>query len=223
MGLQKRLQSAAADIRAELNNDLRQTLDRAFVYLRSTSIASHALRAGEVLPDFELQSATGETVGHNYLLRSGAGILTFYWGGWSPLCMLYLRSLQNSLETIEAAGASVIAVSPERPRELRATARLNELKLALLSDEGGKLARLFGLTFNVPDDLQEVFVRLGIDIATYNATDDLVLPMPATYVIDREGLVAYAFVDPDPMRRPDPVSLLKEVGRLTGLTSPMIE
>jgi peroxiredoxin len=129
--------------------------------------------------------------------------------------MLYLRALQDREEEFAAAGATIVAVSAERAPELRASALLNGLRFDLLSDDGGRVARLFGLLVRVPDDLNASFARLGVDIARYTTIADQLLPLPATYVLDRDGVARYAHVDPDPARRPEPDALLAEIRRLT--------
>jgi peroxiredoxin len=216
MTLQSELLGTTLDFRAELDAEQRRHFDRAIVYLRFSGLASGALRTGEYVPEFELESTAGGRYGLSDLVRGGPSVVTFYWGGWNRCCMHYLRALQDRLGEFEAAGARVVGISCEAMRDLRATARLNRLAFDLLSDERGRVARLFGLQFQLPEELYEIFQRLGVDIAAFTTTPDLALPVPATYVVNGDGAVTYASVDPDPTRRPDPSVVLGEVQRLTG-------
>jgi peroxiredoxin len=213
------LHSAATEFRAELSASEQRTFDRSMVYLRSSGLASRALRVGEYAPDFDLVSNAGDIITLGELIRSGPVVMSFYWGGWSRCCTLYLSAFQEAVEEFAAAGARVVAVSAERSADLRATAHFNRLDFDLLSDPDGKVARLFGLSFRLPDELRGIFSRLGVDIAAYTTTNDLTLPLPATYVFDGEGIATYAHVDPDPMRRPDPKVVLSEIRRLTGVSA----
>jgi peroxiredoxin len=89
----------------------------------------------------------------------------------------------------------------------------------ILVDKGGVVATRFGLRWNVPDYLREIHIRLGADLAQFNGEDSWTLPMPARYVIAPDGTIAYAEINPDYTRRPEPSDLFPILDRLKVLTA----
>ncbi len=107
-----------------------------------------------------------------------------------------------------------MALSPQREAFLRQMADKNHLEFELLRDEGNVIAGKFGLVFQVPPDLRELYSGFGVDLARFNGDDSWTLPMPARFVIDRQGAIRHVDVDPDYTVRPDPaetVAVLKEL------------
>jgi peroxiredoxin len=123
-----------------------------------------------------------------------------------------LEALQQTLPQILATGATLVALSPQREAFLRQMAEKNHLDFDLLRDEGNVIAAKFGLVFQLPPDLREVYSGFGVDLARFNGDDSWTLPMPARFVIDPRGTVRHVDVDPDYTVRPDPaetVAVLK--------------
>jgi peroxiredoxin len=176
--------------------------------------ADYALKAGDTAPDFTLEDADGNSVSSRALLAHGPLIATFYRGVWCPYCNYDLQALEEDRPEIEARGASLVAISPQTPTNSRKSQRDNKLGFPILSDPGSAVAAEFGLRFALPDDLIEVYKQFGNDLPTINNDPAWVLPMPARYVIDTNGVIAYAEINPDYTRRPDPSELLPVLDRL---------
>jgi peroxiredoxin len=190
------------------------TMQRATQSLIDSRQANDALEAGDIAPEFTLQDANGETVGSRALLGRGPLVATFYRGVWCPYCNYDLQALEEVRPEIEARGASLIAVSPQTQANSRKSQRDNRLGFPILSDPGTAVAAAFGLRFALPDDLIEVYRQFGNDLARINDDPSWVLPMPARYVIGTDGVIAYAEVNPDYTRRPDPSELLPVLDHL---------
>ena len=184
--------------------------------LRATGIARRALAVGDTMPAFALPNADGTTVRSGELLGKGPLIVTFYRGGWCPYCNLELRTYQAQLDRLRAAGASVVAISPELPDRTRDTAGRNAVAFEVLSDTGNAVARAFGLVFRLSDELVEIYRRNGNDLERHNGDGSWELPIPGTFVIARDGRVALADVDPDYTRRLDPEQVVRAVEALAG-------
>jgi peroxiredoxin len=125
-----------------------------------------------------------------------------------------LEALQQTLPEILATGASLVALSPQREVFLRQMAEKNHLGFELLRDEGNAVAEKFGLVFQLPPDLREVYSGFGVDLARFNGDNSWTLPMPGQFVVDRQGVIRHASVDPDYTVRPDPskmVAVLKNL------------
>ncbi len=195
-------------------SDQLDTMKRATQLLVDSGQAGDALKAGDTAPEFTLQDADGNSVGSPALLARGPLIATFYRGVWCPYCNYDLQALEDIRPAIEERGASLVAISPQTPANSRKSQRDNKLGFPILSDAGTAVAAEFGLRFALPDDLIEVYRQFGNDLPKINDDPAWVLPMPARYVIGTDGVIAYAEVNPDYTRRPDPSDLLPVLDRL---------
>jgi peroxiredoxin len=173
-----------------------------------------ALEAGDTAPEFTLRDAEGATVSSRELLARGPLIATFYRGVWCPYCNLDLQALEGVRPEIEARGASLVAISPQTPANSRKSQRDNKLNFPILSDAGAAVAAEISLRFSLPEELIQIYRQFGNDLAEINDDPSWVLPMPARYVIGTDGVIAYAEVNPDYTRRPDPSELLPVLDRL---------
>jgi peroxiredoxin len=192
-----------------------EPMRRATAELIASGAARDALKVGDKAPAFTLQDAEGNEVSSAALLKRGALVLTFYRGVWCPYCNLELQAIQEALPEIEGRGATVVAISPQTAANSRRSARDNKLDFAILSDPGNGVAAAFGLRFKLPDYLVALY-RDGFknDLAVVNGDASWTLPMPARFVIDQGGTIAYAEVNPDYTHRPDPSDLLPTLDRL---------
>ena len=162
---------------------------------------NRALGEGETAPDFELPGVDGAPVRLSSLLERGPVVLTFYRGAWCPYCNTQLRDYQERLGEIEARGATLVAVSPQTPDSSLTAKEKGDLSFPVLSDVGGATSREYGLLFQVDEATRERYRAVGVDLERYNDTDAWELPVPATYVIGRDGTVQAAFVEADYTQR----------------------
>ncbi|MBA2936807.1 AhpC/TSA family protein [Paenibacillus sp. CGMCC 1.16610] len=173
------------------------------------------LNKGDQAPDFTLANPLGEQITLYDQLVNGPVILIFYRGGWCPFCNVQLRAYQQLLPEIQKIGGQLIAVSPQSPDNSLSQIEKEQLTFHVLSDQNGQVADSYNLLFELPAYLQNTFTDiLGRDLAKFNASDRWVLPVPATYLIDRQGIIRYAHTDPDFMNRAEPqemIDLLKKL------------
>ena len=109
---------------------------------------------------------------------------------------------------MQALGASLIAITPEKPDKSLSTIEKNALQFEVLTDTGHKVARQFGLAFAVADVLRPVYKNIGADLPAYNGDESWELPVPGTYVIAKDGTVKLAFVDADYTHRLETAAIL---------------
>ncbi|MFG2550030.1 peroxiredoxin-like family protein [Streptomyces sp. NPDC048581] len=188
--------------------EIREIMQRAGQELADSGQADRALTVGDKAPRFSLPSATGQTLSLDDLLADGPVVLTFYRGAWCPYCNIALRSLQQHHEAITARGARLVAVSPQIPDESLSLTEKHDLAFDVLSDIGSDTAKQYGLAFDLPDDLATVYDKLGFDLQRVNDGHPRTLPLPATYVIDRDGVIRWAFVNTDYTTRAEPADIL---------------
>jgi peroxiredoxin len=167
-----------------------------------------ALRIDDEAPDFILQNTDGQQISLYERLNQGAVILTFYFGGWCPYCNLELRAYQRLLPKIQALGASVLAISPQTLDASRKTAIKNSLSFDVLSDGGCPVARDYGVVFEIPDRLKLLYTELGHALPDYNGTENWLLPVPATFIIDRSHHIAVVHLDVDYTKRYEPADAI---------------
>ena len=192
-----------------------EPMHRATAELIAAGAAGKALKAGDKAPAFTLDGADGKPVSSADLLAHGPLVVTFYRGVWCPYCNMDLQALQEALPQIEAQGACMVAISPQKPANSRRSQRENKLAFPILSDPGNEVAAAFGLRFTLPDYLQDLYRNaFKNDLAVVNGDASWTLPMPARYVIGPDGVIAYAEVTPDYTNRPDPSEMLPTLQRL---------
>jgi peroxiredoxin len=187
-------------------------MDGATADLIASGAAQRALRAGDLAPAFTLPDADGNVVSSRVLLARGPLIVSFYRGIWCPYCNMELQALQESLESFEAEGASLVAISPQTRPNSRKSMRQNGLDFPILSDAGNEVAAAFGIRFRMPDALIDVYKGLKNDLPMINGDDSWTLPMPSRFVIGQDGVIRYAEVNPDYTQRPEPSDLLPAIG-----------
>jgi len=214
MSLRDALLELAQSARARRPADVQGVIDAALESLRRTGIADTCLQPGETAPDFALPDTQGGTVALESLLRRGPAVVSFYRGGWCPYCNLALRAMDGIVPSIAALGGSLVAVAPQIAASQHQTAIKHGLRFPLLVDADNRVAQLFGLAYAMPPPLVQVYRGLGIDLTAANATPDWTLPLPATYVIAPDGVVAEAFVEIDYTRRAEPAAVLQALQRV---------
>jgi peroxiredoxin len=213
MNLQDRLDASRADFEAgrppyNAPAFVHEPMRRATEELIASRAAEHALRKGDEAPSFILKDPDGKPVSSAELLKDGLLVVTFYRGAWCPYCNMDLQALEAARPEIERRGAKLVAISPQTAPNSRRSQRENKLGFPILSDPHNDVAASFGIRFGLPDYLVDLYKNaFRNDLAVVNGDDSWTLPMPARFVIARDGIIRYAEVNPDYKRRPDPSEL----------------
>ena len=185
--------------------------------LEDSGIQDRVLKPGEPMPAFELSNQSNVSVSSTELLEKGPLVLTFYRGFWCPYCNADLENLKKYVEEIESLGATLIALSPEKPKYSKKIINMRHLNFDILSDSQNTIAAAFGLRFEMPADLIELYhKKFNINLKLYHGDNDWTLPMPARFVIEPSGLIRYAESTPDYRLRPDPDKMMDVLRRVVG-------
>ena len=187
-------------------------------HLRARKVGSHAPRLNDRFPDFMLPDTQGRHVALTELTGRGPVVLSFLRGRWCPYCAQELTAWHDAMPRLEAEGGTFVAISAE-------TGGLAEdfrCEIApgakMLCDVDHGLATMLGLAFPIGEDLHRRFVDAGLDLATIFGNSGRILPVTATYVIDADGIVRFAFVDVDFRVRADPAVVIAVVEALRRAT-----
>lgn len=156
---------------------------------------------GEPAPSFTLPDARGDLVSLDERLEAGPVVLSFYRGAWCPVCNMEMQALQQAMPDITAAGASLIAISPQAPDASRDFVAKLDLGFDVLSDADQAVIRAYRLQFELPESLRDTYRSFGMAVDEHNADGTWNLPVPATFVLDAAGLVLARHVDPDYRQR----------------------
>ncbi|WP_024520265.1 peroxiredoxin-like family protein [Bradyrhizobium sp. Tv2a-2] len=222
MSLQAKLDAFKADFEAgrppySVPRSVIETMHRATAELIASGAARQAKKAGDLAPSFSLKDPEGNVINSADLLRRGPLVLSFYRGVWCPYCNMELRSLEATKPEFDRYGASLVAISPQTAPNSRKSVRQNKLSFPILSDVKGKVGEAFGLRFNLPNYLVELYSQLKNDLPTFNDDPSWSLPMPARYVIGQDGVILYSEVNPDYTRRPEPEDMIPVLQRATAV------
>ena len=209
MTLKDELQKQLATTVTKIPGETLAVMKGATEDLVASGIAEQSASAGSAAPAFSLPNVHGEPVASESLWAEGSTVISFYRGGWCPYCNIELRALQERLPEIEALGARLVAITPETPDNALSTQEKNEIAFEVLSDGGNQVASAFGLTFRLPDAVNDLYKgQFGIDIEASNGEASQTLPVPATFVIGKGGKVLKAFVDADYTKRAEPDEII---------------
>jgi len=189
---------------------------RAIAELKQQRLAANILPVGSRIPEFQLSDHDGKNMSSSDLLSKGRLVLCFIRGRWCPFCVGQLEAMNLILPLIEQAGATLVAISPQTVKQAFFMRDQHKLRFPLLSDAGNKVARQFGLTYRVPDEQRAVYQRAFVNLPFVNGDEGWELPIPATYIIDRDGSVLYASANEDYTERPEPEDIVRSLANTSG-------
>ncbi len=196
------------DFQSKASPEVIAITQRANEELRNSVIAVNSLQVGGKAPDFTLPNAVGRPYHLADGLALGPVVVTFYRGAWCPYCNLQLKLYQKIIHQIHATGASLVAISPQTADQSQAMLLNNFLEYEVLSDPGNRVGRDYRLVYPLNGEMRQVYLGFGVDLSKYNGDDFWEIPLPGTFVINRDAVIRLAFVDPDSTKRLDPAELL---------------
>ena len=164
-------------------------------------------------PDFTAMEQNGKSVSLKRLRKNGPVVVVFYRGNWCPYCNKELKALQDSLQYITANGASVVAISPEASEGIDKTIGKTGASFPVLYDKDVKIAKAYDVSYVVDEKTRTSYLqKWNVDFLKINQQKDkAVLPVPAVYIVSREGKIIYRFFDRDITKRPSVKELIENL------------
>jgi len=173
------------------------------------------LQIGSKAPEINGIDQNGKSISSSILLKSGPVVLMFYRGNWCPYCQKQLSELQDSLMDILNLGAHVIVVTPEKPAGIRKMIGISGAAFSILHDEDYRMMKAYGVDFKLSKETVPRFYTYTINhTRSANGNKDDILPVPATYIINQQGIVKWVYYNIDYRERPsveDIVRALKTI------------
>ena len=189
--------------------DVQAVHERTVAALKASGLASRALGAGAAAPLFELSDHNGTRISSFALLTNGRLVVCFIRGRWCPFDVGQMEAMSQVASQIEAAGASIVAISPQAEKQAYFMHDQHQLGFPLLVDERNAVAHQFGLVYRVPEEQKAIYQRTFVNLPFLNGDASWELPIPATYVIEPKGTIVFASENEDYMERPEPLEILR--------------
>ena len=208
MSLKAQIDAFNVQKEANLPADVLALMNTTNEELIAQHIKNNAQQVGDKVENFTLANHLGKNVELVDLLKKGPVVISFYRGAWCPYCNLELKALNDYLPQFKTKSAQLVAISPQLPDQTLTTAQKNELEFDVLSDVGNKVAQQFGLLFTLDKRIQELYTGFGIDFEQTYGDKTYQLPLPATYVINQNGIITYAFLNEDYTLRAEPSDVM---------------
>ena len=198
--LAERLQ-AFADSVTRLGPSFQGAVDRLVTRLKEHEAGENAPKPGEKMPPFVLPDETGQLVSLEEMLEEGPVAVTFHRGHWCPYCRINTRALAEAQDQVAAEGGQIAAIMPDREQFTAEIKAESEAPFPILSDPDNGYALSLNLAFWVGEEMEKLMTVAGWDVGRSQGTSKWMLPIPATFVVGRDGAVKARFVDPDYRKR----------------------
>jgi peroxiredoxin len=159
------------------------------------------LSVNDKAPDFATIDQSGSKINLSETYKKGNVVLIFYRGQWCPYCNKQMSQLQDSLALIKEKGATVIAVTAEKPENISKTVAKTKASFPIVHDEKLAIMKQYDVAFAVDAKTVEMYKKYGIDFEQSNGSNGANLPVPAVYIINKEGKIVYKFFNKDYTKR----------------------
>jgi peroxiredoxin len=169
----------------------------------------HPLAVGQTVPDGSLMTIAGKKVNFQSLIIQKPSVVIFYRGGWCPYCNLQMGRLVQLEPQLQKLGYQILAISPDKPEKLKESLDKHQINYILLSDRTMELTEKFGLAYRVNQQTLSALDKNGKNLDSNTGNSLHMLPVPAAYVVDTQGVIHFVYYNPDITVRVNPADLLK--------------
>jgi peroxiredoxin len=211
--LQKSLDKLKERIEGNMPPENVAIMHQATKELIDSGIGNRILKKGDKAPEFILKNHNGDTIISSQLLKNGPLVITFYRGLWCPYCNTDLAFLKRYKSQFEEKNATILSISPQIEKHNYKIVEQQRLNYDLLSDNGNNVAAAFGLRWTMVDPLKSLYDSFGINLPNYNGDTSWTLPVPARFIIGKDGFIKYAEFSVDYTKRPNPDVLIEALER----------
>ncbi|MDH5371219.1 MAG: AhpC/TSA family protein [Gammaproteobacteria bacterium] len=214
ISLNKDLKKLQKDVLSSLPPDISKELIIENKKLFSNFFEDKALAKGQVAPDVLFRDKNLNPVYLKNLLKEHHIVLSFFRGTWCPYCNMELNYLNQINDDINNKDARLIAVSPELYKHMEEKITKSNLDFPVFTDLGNIAANEFGLVFELPPKYRELYTKLSFHLNVLNGEDKWTLPLPATFIISKDGVITASYINADYTTRMEPADILSELDKL---------
>ncbi len=151
-----------------------------------------------IAPLINTFSIRNKAINSAKILEEKQLVVIFYRGKWCPVCNKYLNNLADSLQYITNKNALVLIVGPESIENAEKTENKTSSDFILIADKNAKIQKYFDVLFTVNKSYQnKIKIFLATDIAKNNEQEKAQLPVPATFIINKKGVISFKHFDYD--------------------------
>jgi peroxiredoxin len=199
----------------QMKPEFMKEVDELIAAANKSDLSAQAIAIGQVAPEIQLPDAHGKNKTLTDLCHQGPVVLIFYRGSWCPYCNMQIHALQNRLAEIHTLGAQLVAISPQKPDNSLSQIERDALEFTILSDKNCDVAATYGVAWEVPSlFLEHMRKDRGLDLVEINQGNGSMLPIPATFIINRQGTVAWKSVEIDYRTRAEPSEVLEALKQI---------
>jgi peroxiredoxin len=220
--LRDRLELIADEVR-NLSTAFAEAVDAFVGRLQAAEAGALAPAIGDPLPDFLLPDQNGRLVGMSEILETGPAVVAFLRGHWCPYCKTTAVALGEIADAAAAQGARIVAIAPENRKYTQRLAQDSGARVPILTDVDNGYALALNLAIWVDDDMAKLILSAGWDVPSYKTSADWLLPIPATFVVNRQGLVVARYVNADYRTRMEVSDILAALEALPQAVAALVE
>ena len=200
--LHERMEAFSAAVR-QFGLPFAEAYDDLVARIRSGDAGSTAPGPGDRMPSFLLPDSSGRLLDLEDLLAAGPAVISFNRGHWCEYCGIELTAFRQALNEIAERGASVVSIMPEIEVYTAKAAADTGNAFKILSDIDNSYALSLGLAIWLGERVRTLYLSHGLNLERYQGSTSWFVPIPATFVVGRDGRILARYVDPDFRHRMD--------------------
>lgn len=170
-------------------------------FAQSETVYPEGLKVGDMAPEFSGKDQNGKIFKLSDAIMKGDVVMLFYRGQWCPYCNKQLSHFSDSLQLLTANGVTLLAITPETAENVKKTVDKTKVTFPVLEDEGLSIMKMYKVNFSVDEKTVTKYKGYGIDFDQSNGNNGANLPVPATYIIGKDGKIKYVFFNADYRKR----------------------
>ncbi|WP_010257156.1 peroxiredoxin-like family protein [Myroides injenensis] len=205
------LQELKKGLQQQLSEDILLKFQQSIDDIRRLNLQERFLTVQDLFPQSNLYTILGDEIQLRKEFKGKKLIISFLRGSWCPFCNVEVNHLIKNYEKIKSRDAEVVLITPQGWKNNKIWSEVTEMPFPIYQDKDNSLAKALGISFALQDYVLPIYKTLGIDLKASNDSDENVLPVPATYIVDETFKIVYHHFDVDYMNRLNIGDVLKNI------------
>lgn len=206
--LAEKLRQFKSSFDASTPTEILETINRSISLFQQENVCQTCLITGSTFPSFTLNNLQGNVTELTQLVQDKPLVITFIRGGWCPYCVLEMQAWQSYYKA-SFEEFNIVAITPEFPEFSSQLQKDNNISFPILIDKGLQLVSKLGLVWSLDADMQDLLLKWNIDLTKRSCETKFNVPIPATFVIDKDLTIKYRFIEEDYTIRAEPSDVIK--------------